>query len=105
VLNIILIILGIVILLGLIGLAVALGYFWRDIRTSLSAVRSRLANLEETDLPEPAIIDPKTPQELKEHQYDQDDEESAIVVAKKPRDLRREKDQKLTEDLNRISGQ
>lgn len=103
--NIILIIVVAVMLVALLIAAFLAGYFYRDIRTSISALRSRVASLEKTDLPEPAIIDPKTPKELKEHQFDEPDGESAIIAAKKPSELRREKDRQLTEELNRMSGQ
>jgi hypothetical protein len=86
-----------------IVLAMIAGYYLRDIRATLLALRSRVANLEEDGgLPGSAIVEAKTPKELVEHKFDEPDEESAIVTAKKPGELAREKDRKLQEELDRL---
>lgn len=102
-LNVILLVAVIAVLILLVVGALAAGYFLRDLRQSMSAIRSRLANLEESDFPEPAVFDARTPQELKEHKFD-DDGDSAVIQAKTPKMLAKEKDTKLNEELDRLSG-
>lgn len=101
--NALLITATIVAVLSAILMGVMFGYYAKEIRTSISALRSRVANLEEGGgMPDPAIIDAKTPKQVNEELFDEPDEESAIVTAKKPGELRREQDRKLQEDLDRL---
>lgn len=80
---------------------VGIGYHLREIARHYRNLRSRVADLE-TDggMPEPAIIEAKTPLQVKQDPID-DDDESAIIVAKKPDELRRERDRKFDEEMER----
>jgi hypothetical protein len=87
--------------MGIAALGIWLGYYLKDLKLSISALRSRVKSLEEDEIPYEAIIDAKTPKQVNEDRFD-DDEESSIISAKKPGELAREKDRKLQEELDKL---
>lgn len=94
----------VIVLVGLVLVAagVGIGYHLKEVYSELRAIRAKLASQEEGGgLPEIAIIEAKSPKQIKEEEFF-DDEESAILTAKKPSELRREKDRRLNDELDKL---
>lgn len=101
--NVLIIFVIVLVGLALVGVGVFAGYHLKEINSQYRALRSRVAGLEAGGgLPDLAIIDAKTPKQVREEAFDEPDEESAIITAKKPGELRRERDRKLDEELDRL---
>lgn len=94
-----------IILVGLILVAAGagVGYHLKEVYSELRAIRAKLASQDEGGgMPEIAIIEAKSPKQIREEAFEEPDEDSAIITAKKPIELRREKDRRLSEDLDRL---
>lgn len=75
-----------------VGAGIAIGYHIRTIYTSLMGLRKWQDEFDKESEEIPQVITAKTPQEVK-RTGDLDDD-SAIVIAKTPAQLRREKEQR-----------
>jgi hypothetical protein len=86
----------------IVGAGIAIGYHFKEFTSELRAVRAKLASQDDNGgMPEIAIVDAKSPKQIKEELFDEPDEDSAIVIAKKPSELQRERDRKFDQEMEK----
>jgi len=76
----------------------AIGYHIKEVYDRLHAIATRLDEADKEAEPIAAVIAAKTPQEVR--RYGEDDD-SSIVRAKTPKDIQRERDLQLMNDLDK----
>jgi hypothetical protein len=82
----------------------AIGYFWRAIIIRLDMLILRVEGFKSVELPESAVIE-TTPNLIRERQHTAtpaDEEDSQIVTDKSPRQVKADKDRKLSEELDKL---